>query len=165
MSELKTSFEQRGFQNVVTYINSGNVLFDSELDEATTKGICETLITDSFGLDIPVCVISAAELTEAVSHAPDWWNKEADAKHNAFFVIPPMTAKKLCDIASELKDEYEKAAYYGRVIFWSAPTATFSRTRWSKMVSDKSVYRSITVRNANTTLKLNEIVNGDLDEQ
>ena len=38
MADLKAAFERRGFQRVSTYINSGNVLFDSELDENAVKG-------------------------------------------------------------------------------------------------------------------------------
>jgi glutamate synthase domain-containing protein 1 len=53
----------------------------------------------------------------------------------------------------EIKPEYEKVGYYGRVIFWSAPVETFSRTRWSKIVGS-SVYGSITIRNANTINKI-----------
>jgi uncharacterized protein (DUF1697 family) len=41
MSELKTSFERQGFRDVVTYINSGNILFNSGLDEAAVKNDCE----------------------------------------------------------------------------------------------------------------------------
>jgi len=38
--------------------------------------------------------------------------------------------------------------------------ATFSRTRWSKISKDKTMYRAITVRNANTTLKLVDLAGG-----
>ena len=57
MADLKTAFEQRGFQNVITYINSGNILFSSKLDETDIKCVCEKLLKEDFGLDIPVCVI------------------------------------------------------------------------------------------------------------
>ena len=57
MSNLKAVFERRGFQSVVTYINSGNIIFDSGLDELSAKTVCEKLITEDFSLDIPVCVI------------------------------------------------------------------------------------------------------------
>jgi uncharacterized protein (DUF1697 family) len=158
MAELKAAFERHGFKNVVTYINSGNVLFDSEsTDEAALKDICEKLIKDSFGFDIPVCVIGNSDLREAVEHAPAWWNNMPDAKHDAFFVIWPMTAAEICAHVGEAKEDYEKVAYHGRVIFWSAPIATFSRTRWSKLSKDKSMYNAVTVRNANTTLKLAEL--------
>jgi len=71
MADLKSAFERRGFQNVVTYINSGNILFDGEQDETAAKAACEKLIAEDFGLDIPVCVISAAGLIEALAHAPE----------------------------------------------------------------------------------------------
>ena len=157
MADLKTSFEQRGFLSVKTYINSGNVIFESDMDASAVTAICEELITVDFSLDIPVCVISAADLADALAHSPDWWNNEPDTRHDAFFVIPPMTAAEICGHVGAVKEEYEKVGYHGRVIFWSAPMATFSRTRWSKISKDKAMYRAITVRNANTTLKLAEL--------
>ena len=154
MPKLKSVFENAGFQNIITYINSGNILFECSLDEAVIKATCEKAITDEFGLDIPVCVISATDLTDAMMNTPDWWNMAPDARHDAFFVIPPMTAKEICEYVGSVKEAYEKVTYFGRVIFWSAPLVTFSRTRWSKITKDKAMYRSITVRNANTALKL-----------
>ena len=160
MADLKDAFERQGFQNVVTYINSGNVLFDSELDGAAVKSDCERLLESSFGLKIPVGIISAAELRGALAHAPDWWNSDPKSRHNAIFVIPPMTAEAVCTQVGDIKPEYEKAAYHGKVIFWSAPLATFSHTRWSKVVQSKEAYNAITIRNANTALKLAELAGG-----
>jgi len=154
MPELKKAFEAQGFMNVVTYINSGNVIFDSCLDESAAQAACETLIESGFGLKIAVGIISAAELRDAIAHAPDWWNSDPESKHNAIFVIQPMTAETVCAQIGEIKPEYEKIAYHGKVIYWSAPFATFSRTRLTKIVHSKTINNSITVRNANTALKL-----------
>ena len=155
MTELKAAFEKQGFQKVATYINSGNIIFESGLSEPKVKTVCEALIEKTFGLKIIVCIITAAELAEALSHAPEWWNKTADAKNNAVFVIPPFTAEEICAEINDTKPEYEKISYYGKVIFWTAPLATFSKTRLTKIVHKKE-YNGITVRNANTTLKLSE---------
>jgi uncharacterized protein (DUF1697 family) len=160
MADLKTAFENKGFQNVATYINSGNVLFDSESDESAVKTACENLIADNFGLDIPVCIISAGELLDALAHAPDWWNSDPESKHNAIFVIPPMTPEAVCAQVGEIKPEYEKLAEHGKVLFWSAPMATFSRTRLTKIVQSKAAYNAITIRNANTALKLAALAGG-----
>ena len=157
MKALKATFDEAGFSNVQTYINSGNVIFSSELDEATVKIACELLIKADFKLDIPVCVISANDLREAVSHAPDWWNSDPESKHNAIFVISPMTTAEVLAQIGEVKPEYEKLEYHGKVIFWSAPIATFSRTRLTNIVQSKAAYNAITIRNANTTLKLAEL--------
>jgi uncharacterized protein (DUF1697 family) len=155
MAELKTAFERQGFHDVFTYINSGNVIFKSDIaDETALNALCEKRISVDFGLNIAVCVISATDLCETLTHAPVWWNKAPDTRHDAFFVIPPMTAAEVYAHVGEVKSEYEKAYHYGKVIFWSAPMATFSRTRWSKISRDKTMYSAITVRNANTALKL-----------
>lgn len=161
MPELKAAFEGQGFSNVATYINSGNILFDSDLDETAVRDCCERLIEASFGLKIKVCVLLGDELIDALNNAPDWWNVDAGSKHNAIFIIWPMTAEQICVEVGDAKPEYEKVAHYGKVIFWSAPLATFSRTRWSKIAQTKGAYEHITIRNANTTLKLAELVKGE----
>ena len=155
MPELKAAFEKQGFQKVVTYINSGNIILESELSESGVRTVCEALIEKTFSLKITVCIITAAELAEALSHAPEWWNKTPDAKNNAVFVIPPFTAAEICAEINDTKPEHEKISYYGKVVFWTAPLAAFSKTRLTKIVHKKE-YNGITVRNANTTLKLSK---------
>lgn len=59
MAELKNGFEEIGFSEVRTYLNSGNVIFSS--DEGDMEGFInqiETMIKRQFGVDIPVFVIS-----------------------------------------------------------------------------------------------------------
>ena len=157
MPELGSAFEAHGFTEVSTYINSGNVLFSSgETDILALKEKCQSLIQSSFQMDIPVAVISAQALTDALAHAPPWWNAGKESKHNAIFVIPPATPEDVCVQVGEIKPEYEQVDVYGPVIFWSAPMKTLSRTRWSKVVGS-AAYGSITIRNANTALKLAEL--------
>ena len=69
MTDLKAAFEKQGFRDVVTYINSGNIIYDSDLNEQAGKAVCEKIIAADFGMDISVCVISAADLSEALAHA------------------------------------------------------------------------------------------------
>lgn len=154
MPVLKAVFEESGFRNVSTYINSGNVIFTCSIsDKNEIQRICETAIKKRFGLNISVAVISADELSEAMQNAPEWWDADSDSKHNAIFVIQPATSDEVMKQAGEAKPEYEHVGAYGRVIFWSAPLKTFSRTRWSKIVGT-SAYDSITIRNANTAKRL-----------
>jgi len=158
MSELKAAFKNQGFENVATYINSGNVMFSSDIaDEATLQYKCEKLISDNFNLNIAVCIISADDLRKTIANAPDWWNNIPDAKHDAFFVISPMTAAGIFAHMGVVEEKYEQVAHHGKIVFWSAPMATISRTRWLKISKDKQIYRALTVRSANTALKLAEL--------
>lgn len=158
MPELKKCFESLGYENVSTYINSGNVIFDSNDQEATLiQQKCEEAIKRHFGFHVACCVLSKTNLLKALDHAPSWWDVDKDAKHNALFVIAPETAERIVQEVGDAKPEYEKVSAYGQIIFWSAPLVTFSRTRYSKIVGTKS-YQSITIRNANTTKKLASLV-------
>lgn len=157
MKELKALLEGEGFADVSTYIQSGNVFFSCEPAEPETlQRRITALIEARFGFAVPVCVLSARELTEALDHAPEWWGRDEAAKHNAIFVIAPATVADIYAQVGQMKPEYEKAAHHGRIIFWSAPVETFSRTRLSRVVGTK-VYDAITIRNANTTRKLREL--------
>lgn len=158
MPELKAAFEDNGYKDVVTYINSGNIVFSSHNDnEESLKKECEAVIADRFQLNIPVTIVSAESLLAALQNAPDWWDEDSQSKHNAIFVIPPAIAAEVIEQVGFSKPEYEQIECYGQVIFWSAPIETFSKTRWSKIVG-KSVYNSITIRNANTAKKLLQLL-------
>lgn len=157
MSQLKHSFESLGFENVTTYINSGNVIFEAPKQAITTLiEKCETIIEKDFGFHVVCSVISATDLQAAVKNAPNWWGLDDTDKHNAIFIIPPATPAEIIKEVGEAKPEYEKIATYGSVIFWTAPLKTFGRTRYSKIVGT-AAYKSITIRNANTTKKLAEL--------
>lgn len=159
MPRLRLGFEEAGFTAVSTYINSGNVIFTSpntNIEELAAQ--CRQLIEQHFALQIPVAVVPAAQITNALKNAPAWWGASEESKHNAIFVIPPATAQQIAQLVGEAKPEYEQVDFYENVIFWSAPLKTFSRTRWSKIVQSKQAYNAITIRNYNTTQKLAQLV-------
>lgn len=152
MPLLREAFEQAGFSDVATYINSGNVLFSSDIqDKDELIKICEALIMKEFDLTIPVAVVAVEEVAEQLNHAPDWWNQETI--YYVIFMIPPMTVEEVFASVGEIKPEYEQIAHHGDVIFWSAPRKTFNKARWSKIASS-SVNDHVTIRNANTVNKL-----------
>lgn len=157
MAELKICFEDLGFKNVITYINSGNVIFETtKQDKESLIQKCQEAIEKQFGFHIICSVITAKELEAALKQSPKWWGKDSESKHNAIFVIAPITAKQISQSIGEAKPEYEKVAVIEPIIFWSAPIKTFSRTRYSKIVGGK-FYKSITIRNDRTTKKLLEL--------
>lgn len=157
MKELQKLLQKDGFSDVVTYINSGNIIFSSELcDKDIIKTRCETLFFEHFGFFISFMIIKTDELIDSLKNAPEWWDKDKESKHNALFVIPPATVNEIIAEVGEAKPEYENVGTYGNVIFWSAPLKTFSRTRWSKIVG-KSAYDMVTIRNSNTVKKLAEL--------
>ena len=68
--ELKAMGEACGFGNVRTFINSGNLLFTSELAESAVKKRVEDQLARYFGKPVPAFVRDAREMAEAVKRNP-----------------------------------------------------------------------------------------------
>ena len=134
MKELKEALELEGFDNVVTYINSGNIIFNSQEDIEVLEEKTVMVLKESFDLEVPVLIIEVSEVIKALEEAPLWWGSGDDSKHNAIFVVRKSSVDEVIKEVGTHKPEYEKVGCSGRIIFWSAPLKTFSRTRWSKIV-------------------------------
>lgn len=154
MSLLKAAFEAAGFNNVKTYINSGNVLFEALATPLSDLiAVCDQLMMTTFGFSVRIAIIAAQSLITAVAQAPDWWGINPDSKHNLIVAIAPQTAQDLSEQVGPSKPEYEQIAICGQFIFWSAPIKTYGRTRWAT-VTKSEAYQWLTIRNANTARKL-----------
>lgn len=158
MPKLKMAFEEIGYLDVVTYINSGNVVFSSNIqDKSELIRKSEAIIEDTFNVSIPLTVLSVKELSDIVKNAPVWWNTDdKEVYDNAIFIIPPTSTEEVFTEVGDAKPEYEKIESYGNVIFWSAALKTFNKTRWAK-IAGSSVNNKVTIRNANTVKKLLEL--------
>ena len=154
MAQLRLVFEEMGFSGVKTYINSGNVIFDSEISDIyELKSICEMAILNRFSLSIPVVIISATELYEIVNNAPEWWDIENESINYMIFLIHPTCIEEIFEVIGDVKPEYEQVTHYRNIIFWAGPLKTFSKARWSKIASS-SVSNKVIIRNANTIKKI-----------
>lgn len=155
MKELQSCFLDAGFTNVQTYINSGNVLFETEKEsgEKVLQEDCQTIIQTTFGFPVLVAIISVQQLPKALSQVPEWWGKNPQEKHNALFTLFPATAEEVMSEIGEINPEVEKVYCFENIIFWSSSIQHYSKTKFSKIVGTKP-YQKVTIRNANTTKKL-----------
>ncbi|MBT9775210.1 DUF1697 domain-containing protein [Clostridium sp. MCC353] len=156
MAELKKSFENLGFGEVKTYLNSGNVTFSSDEDNIKkfTKQI-EEMIKTQFAVDIPIFVISREELEDILQNAPDWWgNENKEIYDNLIFIMPPATFSEVyCEIG-EPKEDLEKIKGYKEVIFWSFSRKDYQKTNWWSKTASTNVSSKLTIRTANTVRKI-----------
>ena len=78
MAELKESLAELDFAEVTTYLNSGNIIFSSAIeDENILSNKIAFMIKERFRLDIPVFIMLQDELEERLNHAPDWWGNDS----------------------------------------------------------------------------------------
>lgn len=153
MAELKLAFQDMDFTDVKTYINSGNVVFKSLLeDKNELRKSCETMILERFNLQIPIAIVSALEIEEILETAPEWWDLDKTAVNYIMFLLDG-TVDDIFSVMGDIKPDIEQIGHNGKIIYWSAPRETFSKTTYSKIASS-SVNDKVTIRNANTVKKL-----------
>ena len=71
MADLKCLYENLGFTNVVTYIQSGNVIFDSEISaKKTLKQLIEKQISLEYGFDVPVIIRTHLDFKQIIADCP-----------------------------------------------------------------------------------------------
>ena len=156
MAELKEQFLQLGMNDVITYLNSGNVIFSSEdtdVDLLTRK--IETMLKTSFHLDIPILVILQNKLADQLSHAPGWWgNDNKEIYDNLIFIMPPLQSDDICKAIGSPKEGLEQIHPFGNLIFWSFSLKDYQKTNWWSRTANSEVKDTITIRTANTVRKI-----------
>ena len=132
MAELKKGVERLGYEEVKTYLNSGNVIFSSNENDigSVTKRIV-MMIKSQFDLDIPVFVIAKEKLEDILRNAPDWWgNADKEIYDNLIFIMPPATFADVFNEIGDPKEELEKIQEYKEAIFWSFSRRNYQKTKW-----------------------------------
>ena len=158
MADLKAALEHKGFEDVRTYIQSGNVLFTSDKhDKETLAVIIHDALKDHFNLDIDVVVLSAKEWNEIIESAPSWWGHDNTRKHNLVIMIPPYDMNQTMAAIGELKPDIESAEAGNGVVYQSISLEFFGRTTSGKLAANP-IYKHMTIRNYNTAQKLNTLL-------
>lgn len=155
MAELKDALTQAGLKNVRTYINSGNVLFESDQnDVAQLTVLCEQAIQDRFGFVVGCIVIASAEYRKIIDDAPSWWGTDKERmRSDALFVMANGTAGAVLDTVGEVNSDFEWVASTKNVVFWTVDMRRYGRARLPKIIGS-AAYKTVSMRSASTTRRL-----------
>lgn len=159
MSELKLELEKNNYQNVFTYLNSGNVIFESYIDnkESITENI-HNIIKNKFNLEIPVFIMTACELEDILNNNPNWWGTDnKEIYDNLIFIIPPTKYKDVYNTIGKPKEDIEQIKEYNNSIFWSYDLKNYRKSNWWNKTASTAIKDKITIRTANTMKKVLEM--------
>ena len=153
MPELKSLLAEMGFEDVSTYIQSGNVVFKSSTGDARKLAAAiEQRIAETFGLDITVLIRTPAELSEIAAHNP-FQSRESDVTklHVVFLGDRPAS-----DAVAELDPDRsppDEFAVLGREIYLHLPNGA-GRSKLTIDYFEKQLGVRTTARNWKTLTKL-----------
>jgi uncharacterized protein (DUF1697 family) len=156
MSALKACFEKHGYEDVVTYIQSGNVLFSSsESAGAKLTRRIEKLLATTFTYQASVVLRSRKQMQNIVEGA-----QPAKYRYDVIFLKEPLLASTAVKNVP-LKPGVDQAHAGKGVLYFSRLVSKASQSRLSKIVS-LPIYQNMTIRNWNTTTKLLQMMQAKL---
>lgn len=154
MEALKTTLEAIGFQNVQTYIQSGNVFVDTAEENAAKVGFqIKQEIFKVFGHEVPIVVIGKAHLEDCLKNNPFLKEKDIDLKKlYVAFVSTELKKDSINDLRiSQFKPD-EVSIDSSRIYIKYAVGA--GKTRFDQKYIEKRLNVIATIRNWNTVLQL-----------
>jgi len=159
MADLRELFESIGFSGVKSYIQSGNVVFNSEIeDETELHRMIEFAIENKFEFRVPIRIRTADQMLQVMEKMPFTGSDFLDESSKiaiTFLAMQPSEAQIL-----EL-DKFvfapEKLIVSGREAYSHCPGG-FARTKLTNGVIEKKLGVSATSRNLKTFLKLLDLL-------
>jgi uncharacterized protein (DUF1697 family) len=157
MKLLKETFVRIGMKSVVTYINSGNVIFvDMQHTKLEITALLEKAISEDFQLEIKVLVRNINDFDHVIKVIPKSWKNDKDMKCDVLFLWDEIDGESLLR-ELEIKPNIDTVIYAPGAILWAVDKRNVTKSGLLKLVGT-SLYKSMTVRNVNTTRKLFEIM-------
>ena len=155
MPRLREALAEAGFEDVRTYVQSGNVVLSSRARPSTVAAKVERAIHDEFGLDIPVVVRTRDEVAEVVGRNPLGEVATNPKRYQVTFLAEPVGRDVVERIQAEAAPG-EKVAVEGREIYAWHPDGV-GRSKLATLLSGKKLGVTATARNWTTVTKLLEL--------
>lgn len=152
MQELRELLESAGFQDVRTYIQSGNVVLSSSAPPRRVALECEQRIAERFGLEIDVVVRTRDELSETVERDPLGKFATDPKRYQVTFLAAapdPAVTRKLEAVAVAP----ERVVLIGREVYAWHPDGIARSRLWALLASPQLGVKA-TARNWITVTKI-----------
>ena len=148
MAKIRAMFEALGFSAVSTYLNSGNVLFESDKDCPTLQAEIVAKFWQEFGFEIPTLVKTRQQMKEIVSVIPTHWQNDDTQKTDIAYLFDEIDCESIIG-ELPIKREYLDIRYTKGALFWNVSRDNYNKSQLNKLISHK-YYQLMTVRNINT---------------
>ena len=148
MKKLKTLFESLGYENVSTYLNSGNVIFNSsKIKEEISEEIVSCL-NKNFGFEIHTLVKTEKQIKEIANAIPKEWQNNSTQRTDVAYLFETIDSSKTLE-EFPVKKEHISIRYTQGAIYWNVDRKNYIKSQLNKLISHPA-YQRMTVRNVNT---------------
>lgn len=154
MKKLQAVFEALGFSDVITYINSGNVIFASlRKDRENFVAEIETAIHKSFGFAVRVIVRDEKNIRVIEKAVPSEWSNDTKQRTDVLFLWDDFAKKGTLKLIA-INQDIDTLIYASGAIIWHIKDRkNYTKSGLHKFIGTE-IYKHMTARNINTVRKL-----------
>ncbi len=157
MVSLRSLVEDIGFRDVATYLNSGNVIFDSELPKREIESSIEESLTKFIGQKIPVLVKSSLEIDMINISIPNEWQNDDFQRTDVAYLFKEADNEKILK-SLPVQREFVDIRYVKGALFWNVSRKNYNKSHINKIIGHV-LYEKMTIRNINTARQLAKLSN------
>ena len=150
MIELRSLLNELGFQNVQTYIQSGNIILESDKSKSEICEIIKEGVKAKFDYDVPVIIRTIPEWKKAIENYPFPLENE---KIVGFTFLDRKSEITEIEINNLGEDQFKIENY---VVYFYCPNG-FGKSKITNNLFERKLKVTATTRNLRTTLKLLEL--------
>ena len=156
MAELRNTLVETGLQNIRTYIQSGNIVFESDEAGYRLADLIAAQIHTRFGFNIPVIVLLQDELRLIRDNNPFIGTDGIIEKQLYVTLLSSVPEQAVVDHIRSLDFSPDQLIFAGRAIYLNLVTGA-ANTKITNALLEKKLKVNATARNWNTVMKLCEM--------
>ena len=158
MAQLRQELTGLGLENVETYINSGNIFFDTSMPRTQLVESLQGFFKEHYPFIRYFSLLSQEDYEEECSHLPNWWSQDL-ARKDILFYTEDLDVDQVIEKVNSL-ELVDEVLHFGKLgIFWGKLSeASYSKTAYHKHLLKMPVYRQMTIRNAKTFDKIGQFL-------
>jgi uncharacterized protein (DUF1697 family) len=160
MPALRELLAQAGYSGARTYLQSGNVVLDSDAPPDQLADEMRRLISEEFGFDVPVIVRTRSELEGVLDHNPFPDGERAPTLYWVSFMDAALPAERVAWLAGRVADG-EHFEVHGREIYAWLPEGV-ARSKLATAMAAPAKGITATARNWNSVLALSAMTRGEV---
>lgn len=158
MAHLRQELTELGLEQVETYINSGNLFFESAASKEELVDLLGHFFRDRYPFIQSFSLFSAGDYEQDIAALPVWWQEDLSRK-DVLFYTEGLDQEAVWELVSSfsLGDEIIHRGNLG--IYWGKYSEdSYAKTAYHKHLMKMPFYRQITIRNANTFDKIGTLL-------
>ena len=159
MADLKKCLEELGFANVSTYIASGNVILESDKHADEIRSQIEAVLPERFKLDdelIKVLVLTRHQFRAIIANKPEGFGEQPETYHSDAIFLIGIDAAEAMSVFNP-REGVDTVWPGDGVIYSQRLSSQRTKSRLNRIMTTPA-YKSMTIRNWNTTTRLLEML-------